>query len=94
VEMENLGKLAGTTVANITNRIQEMEEIISGIDNMTKEIDRSVKENIKSKKFLTKNIQKIWDTMKRPNLRIIGECSQLQGPENIFNKIREENPLT
>jgi hypothetical protein len=33
--------------------------------------------------------------MKRPNLRIIGieECeeSQLQGPENIFNKIIEEN---
>ena len=32
--------------------------------------------------------------MKRPNLRIIGieeEDSQLKGPENIFNKIKEEN---
>ena len=33
--------------------------------------------------------------MKRPNLRIIGieedEEPQLQGPENIFNKIIEEN---
>ena len=33
--------------------------------------------------------------MKRPNLRIIGieegEESQLKGPENIFNKIIEEN---
>ena len=33
--------------------------------------------------------------MKRPNLRIIGieenEDSQLKGPENIFNKIIEEN---
>ena len=33
--------------------------------------------------------------MKRPNLRIIGieegEESQLQGPENILNKIIEEN---
>jgi hypothetical protein len=32
--------------------------------------------------------------MRRPNLRIIeieGGDSQLKGPENIFNKIREEN---
>jgi hypothetical protein len=44
---------------------------------------------------MTQNIQEIWDTMKRPNLRIIGieedEEPQLQGPENIFNKIIEEN---
>jgi hypothetical protein len=33
----------------------------------------SVKENVKAKKFLTQNIQKIWNTMKRPNLQIIGE---------------------
>ena len=41
------------------------------------------------------NIQEIKDTMRRPNLRIIGieesEDSQLKGPENIFNKIIEEN---
>ena len=36
------------------------------------EIDSSVKENIKSNKSLIQNIQEIWDTMKRPNLRIIG----------------------
>jgi hypothetical protein len=33
--------------------------------------------------------------MKRPNLRIIAieenEYSQLKGPENVFNKILEEN---
>jgi hypothetical protein len=35
------------------------------------------------------------DTMRRPNLRIIGieesEDSQIKEPENIFNKIKEEN---
>jgi hypothetical protein len=32
--------------------------------------------------------------MKRPNLRIIGgDNSQFKGPENIFNKIIEENLL-
>ena len=88
LEMKNLGKRTGTTDINITNRIQEMEERIQGI-----EIDTPVKENAKSKKFLTQNIQKIWDTMKRPNLKIIGieeEDSQLKGPEKIFNKIIEE----
>jgi hypothetical protein len=35
------------------------------------------------------------DTVRRPNLRIIGieesEDSQLKGPVNMFNKIIEEN---
>ena len=39
---------------------------------MIEEIDTSGKENVKSKKCLTQNIQEIWDTMKRPNLRIMG----------------------
>ena len=41
------------------------------------------------------NIQEIKDTIRRPNLRIIGidekEDFQLKGPANIFNKIIEEN---
>ena len=42
---------------------------------------------------MTQNTQEIWDTLRRPNLRIIEieEDSQLKGPENIFNKIIEEN---
>jgi hypothetical protein len=43
----------------------------------------------------TQNIQEIQDTMRRPNLWIIGivenENFQLKGPANIFNKIIEEN---
>jgi hypothetical protein len=46
-------------------------------------------------KLLTQTIQEIWDTMKRSNLRTIrieeDEEPQLQDPENIFNKIIEEN---
>jgi hypothetical protein len=48
-----------------------------------------------AKILLTQNIQEIQDTMRRPNLGIIGvedsENSQLKGPVNIFNKIIEEN---
>lgn len=61
---------------------------------MIEETDISANKNLKSKKFLTENIQEIWDSIKRPNLRKIGieeEDSQLQGPENIFNRIIEEN---
>lgn len=48
--------------------------------------------NSKAKKFLTQNIQEIWNTTKRLNLRIIGieEDFQLKGPENVFHKIIEE----
>ena len=46
-------------------------------------------------KFSSQNIQEIWDTIKKPYLRIIGieegEELQIKGTENIFNKIIEEN---
>ena len=52
------------------------------------------KENAKCKKILTQNIQEIQDTMRKPNLQIIGideNDFQLKGTANIFNKIIEEN---
>ena len=57
---------------------------------MIEEMDTSVKENVKSK-----NIQEIWNTMKRPNLRMMGieegQGTRVTGTENTFNKITEEN---
>ena len=45
--------------------------------------------------LVTQNIQETQDTMRKPNLRIIGieesEDLQLKGPANVFNKIMEEN---
>jgi hypothetical protein len=75
--------------------IQEVEERISGAEDTIENINTTVKENAKCKKVLIQNIQEIQDTMKRPNLRIIGieenEHSQLKGQINIFKKIIEEN---
>jgi hypothetical protein len=34
-------------------------------------IDTNIKENTKSKKLLTQNIQEIQDTMKRPKIRVL-----------------------
>ena len=95
LEIETLGKKSGTIDLSISNRIQEMEERISGAEDSIENIGTTIKENGKCKKILTQNIQEIQDTMRRPNLRIIGidenEDFQLKGPANIFNKIIEEN---
>jgi hypothetical protein len=67
--------------------------MISDILDTIEEIYTSVQENVKFQIFLTQNIEEIWDTIKRSNLRIIRierEDSQVQGPKNIFNKIIEE----
>ena len=38
-DMENLGKQMGTTEANIANRMQEMEERISGVEDTIEQTD-------------------------------------------------------
>ena len=95
LEIETLGKKSGTIDASISNKIQEMEERITGAEDSIENISATVKENTKCKRILTQNIQETQDTMRRPNLQIIGvdenEDFQLKGPANIFNKIIEEN---
>jgi uncharacterized coiled-coil protein SlyX len=88
--MENLDKRMRTIVTSITNRIQDMEERISGIEDIIKEIHTSINENVKSKGLLEQNIREIWDTMKGPNVRINeieeGEDFQLQGNYKIIEE--------
>jgi hypothetical protein len=95
LEIETLEKKSGTIDVSIRNRIQEMEERITGAEDSIGNMGTTIKENAKSKKILTQNIQEIQDTMSRPNLRIIGvdenKDFQLKGTANIFNKIIEEN---
>jgi chromosome segregation ATPase len=95
LEIETLGKKSGTIDVNISNRLQEMEERISGAEDSIENIGTTIKENAKCKKIRTQNIQEIQDKMRRLNLWIIGvdenEDFQLKGPANIFNKIIEEN---
>jgi hypothetical protein len=72
-----------------------MEDRISDAEDSIKNMDITIKENAKSPKILTQNIQEIKDTMRSPNLRIIGvdenEDLQLKGSANILNKIIEEH---
>jgi hypothetical protein len=62
MEIENLGKTSGVIDANITKK-----ERISGVEDTIEIIDKKVKENAKSKKFLTQNIQENQDTKPKDN---------------------------
>ena len=66
LEVEHLKKKSGVTDASISNRLQEMEERISGAKNNIESIDKTVREDAKAKKLLTQNVQEIQDTMRRP----------------------------
>ena len=52
LDIENLGKRSGVIDAKITNKIQEMEERISGTEDTIQNIDTTVKENAKMQKAL------------------------------------------
>jgi cell division protein FtsL len=62
LEIETLGKKSGTIDGSISNRIQLMEERISGAEDSIENIGTTIKENAKCKKILTQNIQEIQDT--------------------------------
>jgi hypothetical protein len=49
LKMENLGKRSGIADESITNRIQEIEERISSVEDMVENIDTTVKENSQHK---------------------------------------------
>jgi hypothetical protein len=75
-----------------------MEERITGAEDSIENMGITIKENAKCKKILIQNIQEIQDTMRRPNLQIIGlddnEDFQLKGPANISTKLWKKTSLT
>lgn len=58
------------TGASFTNKIQEMQEITSGIEDMIQEINTFIKES--DRKIPGTKYPSIWDPMKRQSLWIIG----------------------
>ena len=64
LEIETLGKKSRTIDVSISNRIQEMEERISGAEDITQNKNTTIKENAKCKKILTQNTQEIQDTLR------------------------------
>lgn len=64
LEMEKLGKSAETTEYSITNRIQRIKRESQARKIPYQKLIRQSKKMLNSKKFLTQNIHKIWDTIK------------------------------
>jgi predicted nucleic acid-binding Zn-ribbon protein len=69
LEIETLGKKSGNIDVSISNRIQEMEERISGAEDSTENISTTIKENTKHKRILTQNIREIQDTIEDQTYR-------------------------
>ena len=63
LETENLGNQTGTTDTGAPTEYKRL----SGIEDMVEEIVILVKENVKSNKFLTQNMEEIWDAVKKEN---------------------------
>jgi hypothetical protein len=59
LEIETLGKKSGTIDASISNKIQEIEERISGAEDTIENMGTTIKQNAKCKKIQTQNIQEI-----------------------------------
>jgi hypothetical protein len=92
--LETLGKRTGVIDASITNRIQEMEERISGARDAIENTDTTVKENEKCKKLLTQNIPGNPGNKTKPkdNRYRREQRFPTQRTVNIFNKIIENFP--
>jgi hypothetical protein len=58
LEIETLEKKSGAIDVNISNRIQEMEERISGAEDSIENMGTTIKENAKCKKNLTQTSRK------------------------------------
>ena len=59
LEMENLGKRTGVIDTSITKRIQEIEEIISGAEDIIQDINTTIMESTNNKMLLSQSIQEI-----------------------------------
>jgi gas vesicle protein len=56
LEIKNIGKKSGSIDSSISNRTQEMEERMSGVEDSIENIGTTIKDNTKREKILTQNI--------------------------------------
>jgi chromosome segregation ATPase len=97
--MENLRKKNKTELQNKTegqsSRIKQTEDRISELEDELVIKGKTKELLIKQLKTCEKKMQELTDSIKRPNLRIMGieeEEGQAKGMRNLFNKITENFP--
>jgi predicted nuclease with TOPRIM domain len=98
-DMENLKKKNETEIQNRmevhSSRIEQTKDRISELEDEMAIKGKTEELLVKQLKTCEKNVQELTDSIKRPNLRIMGiaegEEVQAKGMRNIFNKIITEN---
>jgi chromosome segregation ATPase len=99
--MENLRRKNQTetqsTVEGHSSRLEQMEERLSELKDKIEIKDKSEELLVKQFKTCERNIQELTNSIKRPNLRIMGieegEEVQAKGIHNMLNKIIVESFL-
>jgi hypothetical protein len=96
--MENLTKKNKTEIQNTmeghSSRLEQVEDRISELEDKIEIKGKSEELLVKQLKTYERNMQELIDSIKRPNLRIMGiEEEEVQAKEicDIFNKIIKEN---
>jgi Mg2+ and Co2+ transporter CorA len=87
-------KQAQNTMEGHSSTLEQMEDRISELEEEMEIKGKTEELLVKQLKNCRRNMQKFTDTIKRPNLRIIGiEEGEVQtkGIPNIFNKIITDN---
>jgi predicted nucleic acid-binding Zn-ribbon protein len=78
-----------------SSRLEQVEDRISELENKIEIKEKTEELLVKQLKSCEKNIQELSNSIKRPNLRIMGmeegEEVQTKGIHNIVNKIITEN---
>jgi phosphatidate phosphatase PAH1 len=97
--MENLRKKNETEIQNTvevhSSRLEQAEDRISELKDEMEIKGKTEELLLKELKTCERNMQELHNSIKRPNLRIMGieegEKVQAKGNHNIFNKIITEN---
>jgi chromosome segregation ATPase len=97
-DMENIRKMNETEIQNTmeghSSRVEQAEDRISELENEMEIKGKTEELLLKQLKTCERNMQELTDSIKRPNLRIMGieEGEEVQAKaHNIFNKIKTEN---
>jgi chromosome segregation ATPase len=90
-EINNSISQRNITIESLANRVEQAENRVSGTEDKVEELDQTVKDHERKNEW---NMKDIWDTMKIPNVQIMGveegEEIQTKGINNLFNRIIAE----
>jgi esterase/lipase len=97
-DMENLRKKNKTEIQNTmeehSRRLEQAEDRISELEDETEIRGKTEELLVEQLKTCERNIQELTNSIRRPNMRIMGieeEEVQAKGIHDIFNKIVTEN---